>query len=274
MNACDAEADEVEVALALRHRAADRAQHVGGVGLQLLQQRAGGEHEHARVPQVPAVAGEPGRLGGVRLLDELRHREGAGRIVERGADGDVAVASLRRGRAHAEGDEAAGARHRGGGVEAAVQRLGVGDHVVGGEQPQHRVGVVFGDQQRGGGDRGGAVAADRLQQDARRGDGGGAELFGDQEPVLLVADHDRRGEALATGAERGLLEHRVVGDQRPELLGKALAGDRPQAGAGAAGEDDGDDGGGGHGRGMCPNQAGRGQGIVRCRLSVVSIAGG
>ena len=37
------------------------------------------------------------------------------------------------------------------------------------------------------------------------GDAGGAELLGDQEAVLLVADDDRRGEALAAGAQRGFL---------------------------------------------------------------------
>ena len=81
----------------------------------------------------------------------------------------------------------------------------VDDHVVRGEQPQHGVGVGLGDQDRGGGDRRGAVAADRLQQDARTRDAGGTELLGDQESVLLVADDDRRGEALAAGAQRGFL---------------------------------------------------------------------
>ena len=36
-------------------------------------------------------------------------------------------------------------------------------------------------------------------------DAGGAELLGDQEAVLLVADDDRRREAPATGAQRGFL---------------------------------------------------------------------
>ena len=191
------------------------------------------------------------RLRRIRLLDELLDRVGARRVVERRADGDVAVAGLRRGRAHAEGDDAAGARRLGGDGEALVERCCVGDRVVGGEQPQHGVGIVFRDQDGGGGDRRGAVAAHRLQQDARGGDAGGAELLGDQETVLLVAYDDRRGEAVATGAQRGLLEQGVVGDQRPELLGEALAGDRPEAGAGTPGEDDRDDGGIAHARGVC-----------------------
>ena len=133
-----------------------------------------------------------------------------------------------------------------------MQRGRVGDHVVGGEQPQHGVGVGFRDQGSRGGYRGGAVAADRLQQDARGGDAGGAELLGDQEAVLLIAYDDRRREALATGTKRGFLQQRAIGDERPELLGEAFARDRPEPGAGAAGEDDRDDSGCvGHLRGVC-----------------------
>ena len=208
-----------------------------------------------------AVGRQARRRRGDRLLDEVRDGEGARRIVERGADGDVAVAGFRRGRAHAEGDDVAGAGGLRGGGEVRVQHVGVGDHVIGGEQPQHRVGIVLGDQDRGGGDGGGGVAADRLQQDARRGDAGGAELLGDQEAVLLVAHDDRRGEAVAAGAERGFLEQGVLGDQRPELLGEALARDRPEARAGAAGQDDRDDRGGVHAGGMCL-KGGRGDRVL------------
>ena len=92
----------------------------------------------------------------------------ARRVGQGGAELDIAVAGFRRGRAHAEGDDAPGARRHGRAGEACVQRRGVGDRMVGGEHPQHRVGVVFRHQQGGGGDRRGAVAPDRLQQDARR----------------------------------------------------------------------------------------------------------
>ena len=82
-----------------------------------------------------AVCGKEGRLRGIRLLDEPRDRIGARRIVECGANSDVAVAGLRCGRAHAEGDEPAGARSLGGDGEAFVQRRRVGNRVVSGEQP-------------------------------------------------------------------------------------------------------------------------------------------
>ncbi len=66
---------------------------------------------------------------------------------------------------------------------------------------------------------------------------------------------------VAAGAERGFLEQGVVGDQRPELLGEALARDRPEPGAGAAGQDDRDDRGGVHAGGMCLKE-GRGDRVL------------
>ena len=70
---------------------------------------------------------------------------------------------------------------------------------------------------------------------------GGAELFGDQEPVFVVADHDRRRESGADRPQRRFLHQRPVGHQRPELFWKTLPRHRPQPRAGAAGEDNGDD---------------------------------
>ena len=53
------------------------------------------------------------------------------------------------------------------------------------------------------------------------------ELFGDQEPVLFVADHDRRGEAGPAATQHGFLDQGAVRQQRPELLREALPRDRP-----------------------------------------------
>ena len=81
----DAEPDEVEVGPAFGHRAAHRVQHVGRVGLQLFEQRARGEHEHARVPQMLAVGRQAFRRRGVGLFDEVArpHRRPARRRARR-----------------------------------------------------------------------------------------------------------------------------------------------------------------------------------------------
>ena len=187
------------------------------------------------------VGGEAGGRCRVRLLDKAGDREHARRIVQGGADLDISVAGLRRGRAHAECHDAPGVcRHRCR-CEAAAKQCGIDDHMVGGQHPQDRVRVVFRDQNRRRRDRRRAVASNRLQHDAGIPDAHGAELFGDQEPVLLVAHDYRRGEAVAMCPQRRLLQQGAVGHEWPELLGEALARDRPQPGAGAAGQDDGDD---------------------------------
>jgi hypothetical protein len=171
--------------------------------------RAGGDHL--------------GGLGGIRLFHETRQHMHTGQAGQFGACLDIAVAGLGRGRAHAEGDDAAvtGCGHRGG--EGGVQRCGVGDRGIGRHHPQHRVGIGLGDQKGGGGDRGGGVAAHRLQQDARMGLAHQAKLLGHHEAMRLVADHDGVVEALAHGARRGFLDQAALGGQRPELLGEAFA---------------------------------------------------
>ena len=190
---------------------------------------------------MPPVCDQPLRGGGIRFLDEPRDGVHAGGVAQRFAALDIAVAGLRPGGVHAEGDEPAGSGGYRGDAQRTVQFRDVGDRVVGGEHPQQAVGIVFGGEQGGGGDGGGAVAADWFQHQPRIRDAGGAQLLGDQEPMLVVADHDRRGEAGAAGAQRGLLHQGALGGERPELLGEALARDGPQAGAGPTGQDDGDD---------------------------------
>ena len=106
----------------------------------------------------------------------LRHRAFRGSARPRarpphprsgGADLDVAVAGFGRGRLHAEGHDVAGAGGRGGGLQRRSASAGVvGDGGIGGHHPQHRIRVGLGDQHGGGGDRRGAVAADRFQHDA------------------------------------------------------------------------------------------------------------
>ncbi len=129
----------------------------------------------------------------------------------------------------------------GGGLKRTLQGRVVRDRGVRRHHPQDGVRVFFRHQHGGGGDGRRAVTADRLQHDAGVGDTRGAQLLGDQKPMLLIADDDRRGEARTGGTQGGFLHHRPLRHQRPELLGEAFPRYRPQAGAGAAGQDNGDD---------------------------------
>ncbi len=190
-----------------------------------------------------AVGGQLLGASGVGLFHEFGDRISARCVGEGGAERDVAIAGLGRGRAHAEGDNAAGAGGLGSCREVLVECGSVADGVVGCEQPQHGVGRCLGYQYGSGGDGWSAVAADGFEQNARGGDVRGPELFGDQEAMFLVAHDDGRREACRiVRPERGLLQQRVGGDQRPELLREGLTGHRPKAGAGTTGQDDRDNG--------------------------------
>jgi hypothetical protein len=176
---------------------------------------------------MPPTGHQALRGRGVRLLQEAGNRKGAVISLQLVAALDVAVAGLRRGRMHAEGDDPPGPRRGGGGLQRLQQGRGVGDHVVSRQHPQHRVRLLLRHQQGGGGDGGGGVAANRLQHHACIAHPGGAQLFADQEAMLVVADNDRRGEARAGGPQRRLLDQAAIRYQRPELLWKGLARHRP-----------------------------------------------
>ena len=93
--------------------------------------------------------------------------------------------------------------------------------------------------QRGDGDGGRRVAADRLQDDRRWLGADQPQLLGDHETVFLIGDHQRRvGAGQAVQPQPGHLQQGALAQQRQELLGMRLARQRPQPRAGAAGEDD------------------------------------
>ena len=187
---------------------------------------------------MPAGGGQ--RRGGRRRRASRRSGPASctpGQPGQRRAHLDIAVAGLGRGRAHAEGHDAPGPRRRHRRGQRAVQRRHVADGGVGGHHPQHRVGVLLGHQQGGGGDRRGGVAAHRLQHDARRRPrrrAATARRPGTGAPGCTPRSAARSPRPAAR--QRGFLDQRAVGDQRPELLGEALARDRPQPRAGAAGQ--------------------------------------
>jgi hypothetical protein len=93
--------------------------------------------------------------------------------------------------------------------------------VVGRQHQHERARILPGQQQGGAGDRrsGIAAAADGLEHDGRRLASGIAELLGDDETVLLVADDERGGEAAGIAhAGDGLLQQAALGGEREKLL--------------------------------------------------------
>ena len=237
------EAAEVEIGLRECEGLFDAREHIRPERPEFREERRRLQHEHPAVPVV--VARRDHALGRrtVGLLDEAADRERAFQARHAGAAVDVAVARLGRVRDDAERREQAGGRGVRGEPDRAMERCDVADRVVGREHEQQRIGVVLRQCQRSGGDGGCGVATDRFEQQQARLHAEIAELFGDEEAMLLVADHDRRFDAVqAVEACDGFLEHRaVIARQTQELFGIGAARQRPQAGAGAAAEDDGMD---------------------------------
>ena len=208
------------------------------------EDRARGEAEHPRVPEVTARRDVVPRQLELRLLDEARDAL-AVRAVGGGAF-DVAVAGLRARGLDAEGDQQPLARegHRVG--DGAREGRLVADEVVGGKH-QHR-GVrahAVARPQRRERDRRGRVAPEGFQQvDVARARAArcGIHVLG-REVVLAVGDGHQAGDAgERAGARGGAAEERAAVGKRQERLGGRLAGQRPQPGPGAAGEDHGYEG--------------------------------
>ena len=88
------------------------------------------------------------------------------------------------------------------------------NRVVGGKHEGQRIGVGITDQKRGDRRGGSRVAADRLQNDTGRTDLDLAQLLGDQEPMVVAANDERRGEDIVgRETQRRFLHHGALRNQ-------------------------------------------------------------
>lgn len=95
--------------------------------------------------------------------------------------------------------------------------------------------------QRSDGDGRRRIPFGGLEPDNLRRDTDGPELFRDQEPVLLVADHDGSPHAFENAEPpSGGLQKGGSSPPREELLGMVFAGERPEPAADTTGENDGE----------------------------------
>jgi hypothetical protein len=238
LEAVGVEADEIEIAGALRPRLAARLEDRGLMPRKLLEIASRAEHKHAAVPREPALLEEfPGGRG-VGLLDEARHVKHAVVAGDRLAALDVAVGGRGVIRPDAERCEKPRARGGRGLEDRRVERLHVADQVVRRKHQHHGVRIARFEPEGGDRDRGRGVAADRLENLHPRRRADGAQLLGNEEAVLAVADHRRRlGAGEPAQAFDGLLEHRPLAHEGQELLREQLARHRPQPAPRAAAED-------------------------------------
>lgn len=161
-------------------------------------------------------------------------------LRQRLAAAEVAVAGLGAVGHDAEGHQRTLGCRLGADRDRMLESDLFGDDVVGRHHQQDRIALLHRNQ-RGQSERRRGVASHRLEYDLWRTYADLAELFGDDEAILLVGDDQRTRVDLAAGevlqAQRGLLQQRALAGKGEELLGIALARRRPQSGAGAAGED-------------------------------------
>ena len=221
----------------------------GGDGFQqrsgLRQVLAHGVGQGARRPQeharVPVVVARGHKLFGavlVGLLDKAAHVEG-GIVLGQVAGFDVAVAGLCAGGLDAQHhDVFAGGGHGDAFLQGLEEARLVGDHVVGGKDAQHRIGVFALDEEGGQAAGRSGVAGHRLLHDLRGRQAG--QLVGDLLGQILVGDDpgffesSQRLEAL-----HGLLNHGALAIEGENLLGAGAPGTGPEAGAAAAGQNHG-----------------------------------
>ncbi len=173
----------------------------------------------------------------VGLLVKSLHGVAARRAAQLGAAADVAVAGVRPRGHDAEQHELAGCRHAGGALQAVGERGGILHDVIGRHHGDDRLGRVLHGGKGGDGHRCRGVAGHRLEDDRLGLDGGAGELLAHEETVVVVTDDDRRRKAgIVDAAQRGREQTALAVEEADELLGVHRARQRPQAGAGAAGE--------------------------------------
>ena len=170
---------------------------------------------------------------GIRFFDKAGDRERALDARDRSPLGDIAVAGLGTLWRDAKGDQMPAARGRRGALGGVAEGVELADHVIGRHHQHQRVGLARGQPQRGDAGRRRGIATDRFEHQ-RIGRGADlAQLLGDDKPVLLIGDDQRRRKpgvapAIAHRAQHGLLQQAALANERQQLLRVERARHRPQ----------------------------------------------
>jgi hypothetical protein len=213
------------------------AGHGGLKAGHLRQHQFRREQEVAAVPEKALGDVAQSRLG-IGLLDEcsdLLHRADALAALP-----DIAVIGLGLRRRNAEGHDATLLN----GVEAvatARQEFLRADHKMVRRQRQYGLGAEVARVDSGGGHGRTGIAARWLDQNVDFHADLAGLLLGHETIGIVGRDHRPAKQAAIGDAHQGLLKGRLLAQKRHELLGHALARQRPQALAGASDQDDGRD---------------------------------
>ena len=123
-------------------------------------------------------------------------------------------------------------------LAASGEKLLGADHQMVRGQRQDRLGPQAARIGRRGGHRRAGVAARRFDQDVDFHANFAGLAFGHEAVGIVGCNHGPAEQAAVGDPEQGLLEGRLLAQQGHELLGHALARQRPQSLAGAPDQDD------------------------------------
>ena len=174
----------------------------------------------------------------IRLFGEAADAQRAVRRIRR-TGLDISVAGFGASRADAEhNDVFSGSGDLDSPAESRAILSRIGDDVIGGKQAKHRLGIVTKQKKCRQSNRGSGVASGGLGDDLLRvklrkltKDGGTQIVIGDDPETA------RRGHGCE--ARDRLLDHGLLAIERKQLLGAALAAQRPEARAAAASQNHG-----------------------------------
>ena len=192
---------------------------------QFLQVCAGPAEEDAAVPVIVARSYIHPRRLGIRLLVELG--DPTDPAAERLTCAHIAVPRVGTRRTDAESDQVArdGAIHRR--LHTGAKRIGQFNVVIRRHDQQHGILAVSPSVTRSQSHRRSSAARHALQHESAAVLGDLATVFGDDEPMLFVAD-DVRGHCIETGhAQQRLLQHGAVAGEGKKVLGVAAAREGP-----------------------------------------------
>src|SRR5450830_210955 len=216
---------------------------VRGVFAQFAQHGVGPQAEHAGVPQVPAAIEVLLRRLRIGFLDEARDLE---RLVAQGlAFLDIAEAGLGLGRHQAEGHQPALLGQESGTVDRLGEGVQILDQMIGRQHQQLRVVTVEpGHMQGRRGDGRGRIATKGFEDEVQRRVALvhlAVVIQGTEEHLAVGHRQYPLDTGQFGGPAKGLLQQAFAVGQAHEGFWHGLAGDRPQAGAGATGDDAGNE---------------------------------
>ncbi len=204
--------------------------------LQLVQENAGTEQEHATVPVV--VTGIDVFLSAhfIRLFNELCDAVDAfwQPVTCLVIAFDVAVAGFRAGGRDTEQDHATIFSCIGRQGEGALEGFMVFDDVIGRQHQKQLVAVIGKQLHRCNGNCRSSVAAERFKHEALSLKLACGQLLFDDEPVFLVTDQQGRLHAFEGQALDRLLKQCLLGRKGEELFGECLPRKRPESRTAAA----------------------------------------